>query len=168
MPTTISGTSITTASIDLTAPLSVADGGTGALVAFSATGTATTALPAGGWTKCLYATEEFDTNNNYDNSTNYRFTPTVAGYYQISSFVFSAYNATPADVLTALYKNGSEQRKLQQIANSTYSRGCGGSALVYANGTTDYFEIYHYSGGSTNIESGVHKTYFQAVLVRAA
>ena len=36
-------------------------------------------------TKIQYNTEEWDTNNNYDNATNYRFTPTVAGYYQINA-----------------------------------------------------------------------------------
>jgi hypothetical protein len=135
---------------------------------FSAYRSTNQAITGGVTTKVAFDTEEWDTNSNYDNATNYRFTPTVAGYYQISSFVNSAYSATPAEVLTIIYKNGSEQRKLQQIVNSNYSRGCGGSALVYANGSTDYFEIYHYSGGSTNIESGVFKTYFQAVLVRAA
>ena len=134
---------------------------------FSAYRSSNQAITGGVTTKVAFDTEEWDTNSNYDNATNYRFTPTVEGYYQISSFVFSAYSATTAEILTALYKNGSEQRKLQQIPASGYSRGCGGSALVYANGSTDYFEIYHYSGSSTNIESGVHKTYFQAVLVRA-
>ena len=32
-------------------------------------------------TKIQLDTELFDTNNNFDNSTNYRFTPTVAGKY---------------------------------------------------------------------------------------
>ena len=31
------------------------------------------------WTKVTFDSEHFDTNSNYDNSTNYRFTPTVAG-----------------------------------------------------------------------------------------
>jgi len=39
------------------------------------------------WTKVPFDTEEFDTNSNYDNATNYRFTPTVAGYYQANDSV---------------------------------------------------------------------------------
>lgn len=40
------------------------------------------ALTTGTYTKVQLNIEEFDTNNNFDSSTNYRFTPTVAGYYQ--------------------------------------------------------------------------------------
>ena len=57
-------------------------------------------------TKIILNAEVFDTNNCFDSTTNYRFTPNVAGYYQISF-------ATQFDYLGAargfvyLYKNGS-------------------------------------------------------------
>ncbi len=52
--------------------------------AFAAT-QANTGFTAGGDSKMAFATEIFDTDNCYDNSTNYRFTPTTAGKY----FVFA-------------------------------------------------------------------------------
>ena len=36
-------------------------------------------------TKIQFNTKVFDTNSNFDSSTNYRFTPTVAGYYQLNA-----------------------------------------------------------------------------------
>ena len=39
------------------------------------------------FTKISFDTEVFDTASCYDNSTNYRFTPNVAGYYYIKGMV---------------------------------------------------------------------------------
>ena len=39
-------------------------------------------------TKVQFDTESFDTDNAYDNSTNYRFTPTVAGKYYFMLHVY--------------------------------------------------------------------------------
>ena len=49
---------------------------------FEAVMSANQALGNGSTTKIQFNTERFDTNGNYDHSTNYRFTPTVAGNYQ--------------------------------------------------------------------------------------
>jgi hypothetical protein len=124
-------------------------------------------------TKVQCNTEEFDTNSNYDNATNYRFTPTVAGYYQVSGevcYLINAATSTLCDV--SLWKNGSRVKQGVTLCNNT-----GGverptvSALIYFNGSTDYVEFYTYqnSGGSTNLNSssGIDN-YFQAVMVRSA
>ena len=53
--------------------------------AFYAYRTATqTGIASATFTKIQLNVELFDTNSNYDNVTNYRFTPTVAGYYQVN------------------------------------------------------------------------------------
>ncbi|MEZ7974073.1 MAG: hypothetical protein QMC48_03480, partial [SAR324 cluster bacterium] len=57
-------------------------------------------------TKIILDTEEFDTNNCFDSTTNYRFTPTVAGYYQINGAVTLAVPATTGGAAARLYKNG--------------------------------------------------------------
>ena len=44
-------------------------------------------ISSGVWTKVAFDIERFDTNNFYDNATNYRFQPTIAGYYQINTNV---------------------------------------------------------------------------------
>jgi hypothetical protein len=75
--------------------------------AFSAYLSSSQSISSSTFTKVQCNTEEFDTNSNYDNATNYRFTPTVAGYYQISGCInFSS--TTKAEFLTTIYKNGSE------------------------------------------------------------
>lgn len=134
--------------------------------AFSAYGSAFNSAASGTYTKIAYNTELFDTNSNYD-TTLYRFTPTVAGYYQISGILSCA----AASGITAfiLYKNGSAFTYGNQFLNS------GGTILnlntiCYANGTTDYFELYavQTSGISANIGSNATYYCFSGALVRAA
>ena len=71
--------------------------------AFSAYGTAYQSLANNTYTKIQYNTKDFDTNSNYDNTTNYRFTPTVAGYYQVTASINSASSAL-SGVNLYLYK----------------------------------------------------------------
>ena len=56
------------------------------------------------YTKVSFQTEEFDTNSNYD-TANYRFTPTVAGYYQVNGAVTIAAVGTYF-CFCRIYKNG--------------------------------------------------------------
>jgi hypothetical protein len=138
--------------------------------AFSAYNTASQSVANNTNTKVLFQTEEFDTANCFDNATNYRFTPTVAGYYQINANVSWA-GVTANVVLSQLYKNGSAFKAGNREQASGQYTWQVISTLVYANGTTDYFEIYAFqnSGGSVNIDYGpVNETYFQACLVRGA
>lgn len=137
--------------------------------AFSAYRSTTQSIANASFTKVQCDTEEFDTNSNYDNSTNYRFTPTVAGYYQISGAVAGA--AAYAQLLASIYKNGSEFKRGAQAGSAgAYLFQAAVSALIYLNGTTDYVELYAYqqSGGSGTINNGQALTYFQAAMVRGA
>ena len=52
--------------------------------AFSVQMGSTQSISSGTYTKLQFNTKNYDTNNNFDATTNYRFTPTVAGYYQIN------------------------------------------------------------------------------------
>ena len=135
--------------------------------AFSAYQSTAQTVTTSTFTKLSQQSEDFDTNSNYDNVTNYRFTPTVAGYYQINcSFALSTGDATI--FLVSVYKNGSEFKRGVQF-------GTGGSqsvvsVLMYLNGTTDYVESYGYQGsGVSKTSSGSSLgTYFQASMVRSA
>jgi hypothetical protein len=121
------------------------------------------------FTKVQINTELFDTNSCYDNATNYRFTPTVAGYYQVNA---AAKPTTDAGLFTVLYKNGS----IYAYGNgSTAGIDVGGvrngsvlSTLVYLNGSTDYVEFYVVSGNNITITGSQTQTYFTASMVRAA
>ena len=130
--------------------------------AFSATrnGSGAQTVSANTYTKVLFPTEEFDTNNCFASST---FTPTVAGYYQINAAI--GLNST-GESLINLYKNGAGFKSGNDLVGTVY--GIVISALVYANGTTDYFEIYGYPGNGTTFSGGPGVTYFQASMVRGA
>jgi len=140
----------------------------GVAPAFSAYGTASQSIANGVWTKIAYNTELFDTNSNYDNATNYRFTPTVAGYYQINAVLSTTANATGLAFI-AIYKNGSAYCYGNTVPNSN-----GGyitaNSLINCNGSTDYIEIYVYqnSGVSLNFGSSASQFQFSGCLVRGA
>jgi hypothetical protein len=111
-------------------------------------------------TKIQFDTKSFDTNSCYDNTTNYRFTPTVAGYY----WLFVSIQINSADdfdnIQTLIYKNGSElahandRTEFYYVGKNFY--------LSYANGSTDYFEGYWRQDSGTNKETnnGAVRTYF--------
>ena len=116
-------------------------------------------------TKIQFQTKEFDTNNNFDNITNYRFTPTVAGYYYVSGSVSIASSATV--ILVYIYKNGSLFRIVTNSNTSSISTGSG-SSLIYMNGSTDYLELYAYVVTGQSLAASPASTYFQAFLARTA
>lgn len=122
------------------------------------------------WTKVQFDTEEFDTNSNYDNATNYRFTPTVAGYYQVNASARINYSGAAGDFIwVRIYKNGSAY-------NGHYNRDANGqpygsvniSDLIYINGSTDYIEVYVQTNHSTATISNGIETKFSAFLARGA
>jgi hypothetical protein len=125
--------------------------------------TSNQSFSANTWTKVQCQTEEWDTNSNYDNATNYRFTPTVAGYYQCSASwsndTSSTYN------YLSIYKNGASSRLA--IFNGSGGVGATISATIYLNGSTDYIEMYIFSN-TGNIQAGSGGTYFQAAMIRSA
>jgi hypothetical protein len=123
------------------------------------------------FTKITLNAEEFDTNNCFDSTTNYRFTPTIAGYYQFSGAAYISSTSTLTQVLSAIYKNGSAVKNGNYV-NATLSSPQIAviSALIYLNGTTDYVELWGYAsgGGTLKILASQVSTYFQGFLARAA
>lgn len=123
------------------------------------------------WTKINFNSESFDTNNNFDSSTNFRFTPTVAGYYHLYGYSLIAGTGITF-IAMEIYKNGSSVTSaLGDYANISSQTQWGSkvSDLVYANGTTDYFEVYGYATGtSLYFYGGSAYTFFTGHLVRAA
>ena len=105
-------------------------------------------------TKIQLANEIFDTDNCFDNTTNYRFTPNVAGKY----FVYVKANAESSNqemtrLNVYIFKNGSYSEYTDIMSrDSNYFRIASGfySKIVEMNGTTDYLEAYCYvTGGGT-------------------
>ena len=149
----------------------LATGVAGTGPAFSAYMSSSLSITNATFTKVPADTEEFDTNSCYD-TANYRFTPNIAGYYQVVGAV--NIGAPSSGVTNAyIYKNGSNFKSGNQIpftatANYIVPTVC---ALIYLNGSTDYVELYTYqSSGSTQTinASAPVVGYFQASLVRSA
>lgn len=98
-------------------------------------------------TKIQFNTEKFDTDNAYDNSTNYRFTPQTSGKYFVyaSAIAFSSNGGyddvqyvslelykSGSRVSQAIYDLGSRQRQMTPVI----------STIVDMNGSTDYLEVH--------------------------
>lgn len=143
----------------------------GNMPAFSVYRGANQSVSSGAITKVQLNAETFDTANAFDSTTNYRFTPQVAGYYQVNgSMRFTGTALTECQVI--IYKNGagvsygnyyvlSPQSTLLSIATT----------LVYLNGTTDYLELYGYVAGTSPVFTYVdpaNTCVFTGSLVRGA
>ena len=123
--------------------------------AFFAYKSADQTITSGAYVKVTFNTESFDTDNCFDSTTNYRFTPNKAGYYQIGSSIY-LYGNSASTLLLKIYKNGSAFWTIQETGSLTaqYAR-YNVPFLMYLNGSTDYIEIYAYHGGtSPGIGSG--------------
>jgi hypothetical protein len=121
------------------------------------------------FTLVTFTTEEFDTNNNFASSS---FTPTVAGYYQLNAQVNNSATVSLSRQVIVIYKNGSAYKLGTDLYPSaqTASRGVI-STLVYANGSTDYFQVYCFVTGSgtiTTVDNTTQDTWFNGSLVRSA
>ena len=105
-------------------------------------------------TKVQFNTKVFDTDNAYDNTTNYRFTPQVAGKYFVYASVSGFANSTSSIVhnYAIIYKNGSVVKfGLLDFRNSNaYHVNTNVSGIIDMNGSTDYLEIY----GALDVVSG--------------
>jgi len=134
--------------------------------AFSAYSTTLTSVTNTTFTKVTFNTEEFDTNSNFASS---RFTPTVAGYYQINTCISGPGSGTGIMVAN-IFKNGSNFKSGNQIPNNAAGTYVVASALIYLNGSTDYVEIYAYqnTGGTVTLGSNSVDFAFSGSLARSA
>jgi hypothetical protein len=142
----------------------------GNMPAFSAYGSTNQNPTSGVATKVIFNNKLYDTNNCFDNVTNYRFTPTVAGYYQVNA-VIEAASTSITNYTLSIYKNGSEVlRGASFIYCNCVEIYPTVSGLFYMNGSTDYLEIYITVVSATTITlygGNAYKT-FSGALVRTA
>ena len=116
--------------------------------AFEAKGSAEqTGVSDNTYTKVSMNTEIFDTAGAYDHSSNYRFTPQVAGKYHVYGMM-SLYGGTSDQLQIAnlsIYKNGSNYKYLSNNFNNSYPHNEAAlylSTTVDMNGSSDYVELY--------------------------
>jgi len=132
---------------------------------FAYTNTTTTlSVPNVTFTKIIFDQEPWDTNQNFNIVTS-RFTPTIAGYYRLSARV-NGFPAAGTAFWISVYQNGAENFRGQQL--NTANIGAVVDCLQYANGSTDYFEIYIYqdSGSTQSYTPGFNQCSLQIEYVR--
>ena len=122
-------------------------------------------------TKCQVNSEIFDTDNCYDNSTNYRFTPNVSGKYNVYGALHFEADADNrlAGVEIAIYKNGSVYSDLPIQFYTNYEKKMTPfiSSVISLNGSSDYVELYGWNNVTTGTatfggNASVAITYFGA------
>ena len=114
--------------------------------------------------------EDFDTDSCYDNSTNYRFTPTVAGKYWCygQTTVYGGDVSRISVVQTRLKKNGSTVFYHNQDTRNNQERGISSpiGVLIDFNGSSDYLEMHCYisltSTSGSQITGDSSATFFGA------
>jgi hypothetical protein len=121
-------------------------------------------------TKVTFGTETFDTNTNFATS---RFTPTVEGYYQLNATVRIGGTSGTGEYMITIWRNGSEYARGTNTSGteagvSFYSMQV--SDIVYANGSSDFFEIYiqQASGAGRDTTAGTNISYFSGCMIRGA
>ena len=117
-------------------------------------------------TKIQIDSESYDTDNCYDNTTNFRFQPTVAGRYVIYGLITFT-SITDTSMQTRIHKNGSLLTfSPKQSGTGVSSHSSFLSFVDQANGSTDYYELFGYqSSGSAKSANGnatQYRTYFGA------
>ena len=127
--------------------------------AFSVYRNGTQSISHNTYTKVQYNTENFDTDNTFDNSTNYRFTPAFSG----KSFLVASIRLYGTDDFNnytlEIYKNGTAILRQQ---NSHWHYESAQVSGIVTHDTDDYFEVYvtQQSGSSLDVMSGIEITYF--------
>ncbi|RAP34778.1 hypothetical protein DID80_07120 [Candidatus Marinamargulisbacteria bacterium SCGC AAA071-K20] len=122
-------------------------------------------------TKVLFNHEDYDTDNCYDNSTNFRFTPGVTGKYHLYSQIGAyPHENTAQDMTIYIYKNGSDYIQTRQGYSSMVMQNTGtyslyASATVDVGSISDYFEVFvkiNTNGGAGRIDynASLLYTYF--------
>jgi hypothetical protein len=124
-------------------------------------------------TKCAINTEVFDTASCFNTST-YRFTPNVAGYYQINGSVTGYSTDTTLTIaVTVIQKNGSTVAAAQISGSLSFlALQPTITQIVYLNGSTDYVELYGQvsasNGSQLFVGTSLLYTTFSGCLLRAA
>ena len=117
-------------------------------------------------TKVQFDTEDFDTDSKYDHSTNYRFTPTVAGKYHVTIRIrYEDANADDKTESVMIYKNGSQvqDHRTRTVSATGRDKSTEVNGIVTLD-TDDYIEAYTTQGTGSTIAvlAGTGSSIFQA------
>jgi hypothetical protein len=111
--------------------------------------------------------ETFDTDGCFDSTTNYRFTPTTAGYYLITANI-GLINGGSGYGTAFIYKNGSRVSagRVQIWIADAKNPQC--TDIIYLNGSSDYIELYTLNNSATaEVGSGTDETWLTGAFIHA-
>jgi hypothetical protein len=105
------------------------------------------------YTKIQYNAEDWDTQNEFDSTTNYRFTVTKAGKYLIMGHCYLDIGADQIQITVALYKNGASTNEELYYQSSGTGVHIMPFLFILSLAVNDYIEIYYEqrSGVAKNI-----------------
>ena len=123
-------------------------------------------------TRVNLGNEEYDIGGCYD-APNSKFLPNVEGYYQLNATVRIDGSSGTGERMIVIYKNGAEYKRgtneMGTEAGATFYT-LSVSCQAYANGSSDFFEVYVYqnSSGSRTVSEYQQISYFQGCMLRGA
>ena len=122
------------------------------------------------WTKVVLDATEFDKGSYFD-TTNYRYTPQVEGYYQFFGQVYFR-NGSWEQTHTALKKNNTTFITFNLMYYTGWTVDDTNryvSDIIYLNGSTDYVELFMNgkSDGTPDTDNGIDRTKLTGSLIRA-
>lgn len=147
------------------------------VVAFQANRTITqTGLTSNIAAKVQLTSKSIDTGSFFDNVTNYRFQPAVAGYYLLNYSIVGSASTSVSAVVASAYKNNAPLGPAgNDLAQGSYTyattnvyqdAASSGSDVVQLNGSTDYVELFGRVIGAGSISFTLAK--FSGILIAKA
>ena len=138
----------------VTGVLPVANGGNGVSITpgfAAARATTDQSVSVLTYTKVGLNTTFFNNNSNFDSTTNFRFTPTVAGKYIFTANISFNSVTTGTLLVNRITKNGAGGAAYAfGNANGTTQQSLAVSAIIDMNGSTDYVELFGYIGAGAS------------------
>lgn len=136
--------------------------------------TSTQFLTSGVSTKIQLNNTEYDTETWFDSTTNFRYAPQIAGYYQFSALIYVSGTGL-TNGTARIYKNNAPAIDGHFLStNSATFLYLMATGMLYMNGATnpaerDYVELFGYATGTNPVaQNGVARTWLQGFLVSAA
>jgi hypothetical protein len=118
-------------------------------------------------TKVQLNGETFDTDGCFDPTTNYRFTPTTAGYYLITANI-SLISGGAGYGTAFIYKNGSRVSAGRVPIWESGTKNPQVSDIIYLNGSSDYIELYTLNNGATaSVEASTDETWLTGAFIHS-
>jgi hypothetical protein len=130
---------------------------------------ATTAqsIPDSTFTKVQLNAESYDPGNNFDSTTNYRFTAPVAGYYLISAATIFSGAIADKRYIMRIYKNGAtiltESQEQSSISDDISVTAL--DLVLLAASDTIEVQVYHTSGVAKNLSNNEAHTFLTCHLM---